>query len=192
MATAPEPARLQERDFVPWFMVLAAIALVVIFEQTQVRGNFLVVGDPHMEGTPLAISWESGNFRSYNSATPQQINSLEFLAKNIGADEIDLKDAYILSAVDSTKIPMTVSTPPGPNYRVEDILPIPPDAWIHFGASFGDGGLAEAEILNKWARFRAVIVYDDKNVRHDFNTSWVMQRITGLHPEAAPHISKRQ
>jgi hypothetical protein len=181
-----------ERDsFLPWFMVMSAIALFVIFERQgpPINGTVLLADSPAMEGSPLAISWEGGEIRS--SSTPPQINSLTFLAKNISSDEIILKDAYIISAVDSAKIHMTVSTPPGPSFRIEDILPIPPDAWINFIITF-DAGLSEAVFLNKWGRFRAVVEYDDKNVRRNFNAIWVMQRMAALHPEAAPHVSKRQ
>ena len=189
---ATETPRLQDRDFLLWFMVMSAVALFVIFERQgpPIKGSVLLAeGSSPMEGSPLAISWESGSFRS--NATPPQINSLTFLAKNIGSDEITLKDDYIISNVDSTKIHMTVSTPPGADFGIEDILPVPPDAWINLTASFG-AGLSESAFVNKWVKFRAIIEYDDKTVRHDFNASWVMQRMTALHPEAAPHVSKRQ
>jgi hypothetical protein len=194
-STDTRALELPRDSFLPWFMVMAAIALFVIFERQPepIKGTVLLAENITLEGNPLGISWDGGYFTPINLSTPNAplIGGLNFTGKNVGDTEITLKDAYIISAVDSTKLPITVSTPPGPSYRIEEIRPIPANAWINFIVNF-DGGLSESEFVNRWSRFRIFIESDKNNLTRNFDTSWVMQRMTALHPEAEPHVSKRQ
>jgi hypothetical protein len=187
-------SRPEERDFLPWFMVLAAIALFVIFERQPalIEGTPLVAGVLNFDGSPLGIVWDLAQFLADPVSLPTAITksySLSVPAKNLGDEEVTITAAYIISDVDSKKMEMKINTPPGPSYNINEILPVPPSAWINLIASFS--ATTESSLITEWGAFRAVIKYNGKTIKHQFDADNVRKAMASLHPGSEPHVSPK-
>jgi hypothetical protein len=139
-------------------------------------------------GRPLGIRWPSARLLEVNEGT---VRAFVLDAYNSGSDQLIIRDAYILSDVDGTRIRMEISTPPGSWIPIAEAGPIPTDAYIAFSASFG-ASFSEAEFIQKWHNFDVIVEFDQTQVRHSFDSKWVFQHINENHPESKPHVSRRQ
>jgi hypothetical protein len=140
------------------------------------------------QGRPLAIAWASARLAEYS---PSTISAFIVDAYNPGPNEVTLHDAYILSSIDSTKIPMHIINPPSERIPISVAMPVPRDAYLSFEASF-DTGISETEFFTRWNDFSVVLEFDHTPIRHDFNRLWVVDQINQNHPESRPHVSRRQ
>lgn len=190
------------RRFMLLALFLAALSSICLLgivlyagRQPTLPRDVLLTGNTSFDGTPLGMQWASAVIRPISSNDPTaslKIQTFSVFAKVFGNDAITLRNAFLELSVDSANIPMSVGTPPGPMYPIEQIKPIQPDTWIYFEASFGNAGLSESEFIDRWRSFRLVIKYDEKTVRRDFDANWVLERIAALHPNATPHVSPKQ
>ena len=154
---------------------------------------------PIYEGSPLgwdvtSVSLGIGMLPNGNNA---RVNSLSISGKNLGAEEIHLEDAYLISGIDGAVIKMRVNAgyPASPLWiDVLDAAPVPPRAQIDLNAQFNEGqnGLPEEDFLRSWGMFSVVIQYDGRKTRHDFSGAFVRTLIEHYHPEREPHVSKKK
>jgi hypothetical protein len=80
--------------------------------------------DPY-EGRPLAIAWSSSRLVEDSRST---INAFIVDAHNQGPNEVTVHDAYMLSLIDSTRIPMHIVNPPSERIPVSVAMPVPRNA----------------------------------------------------------------
>ena len=140
------------------------------------------------KGRPLAIAWVSARLAEYSTST---ISAFILDAYNPGPNEVTLQDAYILSSIDSTKIPMQIIRPrPEEDIPISDAMPVPRHAYLSFSSPFG-AGLLESEFIKQWRDFDVVLEFDGIVIRRNFNSQWVDDQIIKNHPETQAHVSRR-
>ena len=88
-------------------------------------------------------------------------------ARNIGDETFKLKDGYIVSSTDASRIPMLLSVPNEQPFSIDDAKPVPPHAEMFFTANFPEG-TPEPTLLREWGSFSAVIDYDNKQEKRQF------------------------
>jgi hypothetical protein len=111
---------------------------------------------PTYEGSPLGWAWEQYNVSIQIPPTPMAaplIQSFGVLGKNVGAEEITLHDAYMVSDIDGTKLPLKVRGEQNELIDIADAGPVPPDAEFVLVAVF-DKPLPEDDFLRTWAPCR--------------------------------------
>lgn len=143
-------------------------------------------------GGPLSIAWREALLRSAKYASaPNGEYRFNISARNFGDDPVKIKDAYIVSLVDSTKIYMFISDPNSDLITVENAGTVPPGADIFITARFPED-TSEATILRRWGLFNVVIEYDNKQEKRKFERDWVIQQIIANDPSARPHLLKNK
>jgi hypothetical protein len=176
------------------FLIIATVILLIravglLDGPTEQRTATTLTWDQGLyEGKPLAIAWASARLAEYS---PNTISAFILDAHNPGPKEVTLQEAYILSSIDSTKIQMHIINPPSERIPISVAMPAPRDSYLSFEASF-DAGISETEFSIKWHDFSVVLEFDHTQIRRDFNRQWVVDQINQNHPEARPHVSRRQ
>jgi hypothetical protein len=180
------------------FLIIATVILLaraggLIDGPTEQRTATTLTWDQGLyEGRPLAIAWASARLAEYS---PNTISAFIVDAHNPGPNEVTVHDAYILSLIDSTRIPMHIvnpsSDPPSERTPISVAMPVPRNAYLSFEASF-DAGISETEFSTRWHDFSVVLEFDHTEISRDFNRLWVVDHINQNHPESQPHISRRQ
>ena len=160
--------------------------------RTKQGANYLVLGPDPWEGNPLAIAWRAAQLREPVPNIPLA-KYYRFIvnARNIGDEPIKLKDGYIVSSTDASRIPMLLSVPNEQPFSIDDAKPVPPHAEMFFTANFPEG-TSEPTLLRGWGSFSAVIEYDNKQEKRQFERGWVVQQLAGNNPAAQPHVSKKK
>ena len=160
--------------------------------RTKQGANYLAVGPDPWEGSPLAIAWRTAQLREPVPNVPLA-KYYRFIvnARNIGDESIKLKDGYIVSSTDASHIPMLLSVPNEQPFSIDDANPVPPHAQMFFTANFPEG-TSEPTLLREWGSFSAVIEYDNKQEKRQFERGWVVQQLAGNDPAAQPHVSKKK
>jgi hypothetical protein len=184
-------------DFRSWLIMVLLIASYLValpFLQTrqELLANVLTAENMPFEGRPLGIMWASLTLSVTRlQSGPPQILVFTFMGKNLGEQEIPLRDAYMISGITGESLSLGVSTPPSPPIPISDAGPVPKYAWAQFTASFG-AGITETEFLEKWQNFSVVIKYgDNETVRHYVDSETVMQLLSVLNPGSEPHITRK-
>jgi hypothetical protein len=95
------------------------------------------------------------------------------------------------SSTDASRIPMLLSVPNEQPFSIDDANPVPPHAEMFFTANFPEG-TSEPTLLREWGSFSAVIEYDNKQEKRQFERGWVVQQLAGNDPAAQPHVSKKK
>ena len=173
-----------------WFFLLMFIgSSAVFFAVNNSTQKFVLTGDSEeYEGSPLRIWWRTARLVM---PAPPLIYGFTINAKKVGAEELTLKEGYLISGIDSTKIILLVSTPPGPGIPLAETLPVPSNTFMSFGTLFDN--ITEQEFFRKWGNFSMIIEYNNlKPLRHEFDRQWVIDQVNLNHPESQPHVSKRQ
>jgi hypothetical protein len=62
---------------------------------------------------------------------------------------------------------------------------------MFFTANFPEG-TSEPTLLREWGSFSAVIEYDNKQEKRQFERGWVVQQLAASDPAAQPHVSKKK
>jgi hypothetical protein len=139
-----------------------------ILSQAEQGANYLVVGPDPWEGSPLAIAWRGAQLREPVPNVPLA-KYYRFIvnARNIGDAPIKLKDGYIVSSTDASHIPMLLSVPNEQPFSIDDANPVPPHAEMFLTANFPEG-TSEPTLLREWGSFSAVIEYDNKQEKRQF------------------------
>jgi hypothetical protein len=166
-------------------LVLWVTPLVGVSPAFVATNNLLTADSPNYVGSPLGIRWESANLVVVQ---PGLIYGFRIDTKNVGKEELTLKNSYLISGIDRTKLSMLVSTPPLSEISPEGAV-VPLNTMIVFPARFNN--LPEMEFFKKWENFSIVIQYNDSKERHEFNRQWVIDQVKESHPESRPHVSKR-
>jgi len=174
-----------------WFILVMFVAgYAAFFAVNNSNHGFVLTGDAeNYEGSPLGVWWRTARMVI---VTPPLVYGFAIDAKNVGTDELTLKEAYLISGIDSTKVNMLVSTPPMQGIIVPETAPIPPNTRFTFTASFDN--ITEQEFFRKWSNFSMIVQYNNtsKPLRHEFDRQWVIDQVNQNHPESQPHVSKRQ
>jgi hypothetical protein len=160
------------------------------FAVNNLNHAFVLTGEAeNYEGSPLGVWWRTARLVI---VTPPLVYGFAIDAKNVGTEELSLKEAYLISGIDSTKVNMLVGTPPMQGITVPEAAPIPPNTRLTFTASFDN--ITEQEFFRKWSKFSMIVQYNNtsKRLRHEFDRQWVIDQVNHNHPESQPHVSKRQ
>ncbi len=122
--------------------------------------------------------------------------SLTFRGGNIAQKEVDLKSAYIVSAINGTKIPLEIIAQ-GEVVSLGQVQLIPPGAPIQLIAKFGPSdprapgkilGLDPKTFLETWRQFSLNVQDDTKSYRISFNEGDLAAFFPGM---AGPHVTKK-
>ena len=169
------------------FLIIATVILLaraggLIDGPTEQRTATTLTWDQGLyEGRPLAIAWASARLAEYS---PNTVSAFIVDAYNPGPNEVTLHDAYLLSSIDSTKLPMQIINPPSERISISVAMPVPRDSYLSFEASF-DAGISETEFSTRWHDFSVVLEFDHTPIRRDFDRLWVVDHINQNHPEFA-------
>jgi hypothetical protein len=181
---------LEDRFTSAWAWLI--LVMFVGVSTTFVNKTVITVDSEHYDGSPLGIRWESANLVILEPEPNMHIvYGFRIDTKNVGKEKLTLKDAYLISGSDGTRLSMLVSTPPLAGIFPGEAEPILPDIRMVFSATFDNS--PEPAFVEKWAEFSMIIQYNDSKERyHSFNRQWVIDQIKESHPESRPHVSKRQ
>jgi hypothetical protein len=169
-------------------IIAAATWISVYWAPQKTIGKATVATESEQySGSPLGIRWPSARLVI---VTPPVIYSIDVDAKSVGTEEITLKDAYVISGIDGSKVDMHVSTPPLPWISPQEAAPVPPNTYLAFRALFNN--ITEPDFFKNWENFSIVIQYNNSTLRHEFNRQWVIDQINQSHPESQPHVSRGQ
>jgi hypothetical protein len=161
---------------------------LTILEKTALTAD----ADP-WEGGPLAIAWRAALLRAIPNR-PSGEYRFSVNTRNIGDDHVIIKDAYILSLINSARIKMRMADPRKQNepFDVERAAPVPPGVELFLIVDFPDG-TSQGTLLREWGSFSVVVEYDDsKTEKRRFERNWVAQQIINSDPDAQPHVSKKK
>ncbi len=166
---------------------------------TSTVGHYISTGqseDTFFDGRPLGFWWGASylDIRPLpGTTTSLTISTFNVRGKNLGVEEVQIADAYIISGVDSTKLPMLIAATPSGWTDVKDILPVPPNAEFFLQADFSSDhkDMPEAEFMKRWSHFRVVIQSNNGTVRHDITENEIRSWLYINHPELAPHVTRR-
>jgi hypothetical protein len=184
-----------------WWVSLAFVLLIYFGWSNMQTGhevkpkqgaNYLAIGPDPWEGSPLAIAWRAAQLRE-PAPNPPWIKYYRFIvnARNISEEPIKLKDGYIVSSTDASRLPLLVSVANEQPFSIDDANPVPPHAEMFLTANFPEG-TSEPTLLREWGSFSAVVEYDNKQERRQFERGWVVQQLAGNDPAAQPHVSKKK
>jgi hypothetical protein len=196
------------KDFRWWLMVVVLVFLYFGSQPLMKSGEripvpagaaMLLADEPTYTGRPIGFAWEGVVLATQKSRDGLlQIFGFDVWCKNFGPTYPILKDAYLISEINGSKLPMQVGDNANGLIIPADAAPIPVGAQFMFHATFKskditiDGGIAETDFYRNWGKFRVVVQYDDLIVSRDFDRAWVANALAGADPSLAPHISKRQ
>jgi hypothetical protein len=150
---------------------------------------------PEREGTPLAwIKRFSGNF-SQSSDGIISISAVIFEATNMGAKEVVLQSAFVVSRKTGDSLELKVGAGSEGWLEPREINPIPPTAVIQLSsqpAPWGVG-LVESEFRAKWGDVDLVVTYDGMEHRINYGEKLIDAAFANLRPKPiGPHITKRR
>jgi membrane protease YdiL (CAAX protease family) len=106
-----------------WVALLFVLLLYFGWSSTQIghQANYLAVGPDPWEGSPLAIAWRTAQLREPVPNSPfAKYYRFIVNARNIGDEPITLKDGYIVSSTDESRIPMLLSVPNEQPFSIDD------------------------------------------------------------------------
>jgi hypothetical protein len=189
--------------FAAFLALLLAVALLPYVEQRRLPfAGWLTPmpnvatwdGGPAYEGTPLGWNWKDWTL----SGTQQQdktiaLNQIWILGKNVGTAEVELHEAYLVSAIDGTPLPLKVITPEGA-VPISDVGKVPVGAEVKLTGYFDENGqpLTDSKFLRRWESFAVVVTYDQTKIRHEINAEETRSRLVAMDPYRQPHISPKR
>jgi hypothetical protein len=109
------------------------------------------------------IAWNKEPVLSLNLADANllRVDEIGWTGVCTAKTEIHLEDAYVISAITGTKLPLMVSTQEG-MIAAADTNPIPPKASI---TMYNQARILEPDFFNDWAQFDFVVRIDGKEIR---------------------------
>lgn len=145
---------------------------------------------PQDEG-PIAWNYSFGIDRR-----GPNVVAIHFLGSNVAKNEVQIKEANITSAIDGSKIPLTIvaTNDAGKSEYValDRVQLIPPGARIELIASFAEPGIESKSFLERWRQFSFNAKDDSKSYRLVFNdTHWMpfFQGIVGPRVTVKPEVT---
>jgi len=113
---------------------------------------------------------------------------------NIGAEEIQLDDIYIVSGITGARIDLKVQVANDGLFAAKDTNPIPPDAYIQLSSDeLGpSGGIPERDFLTDWATIDFVAEYGGRQHRTTFDRATIIAMFETRRPQfEPPHVSRK-
>lgn len=146
-------------------------------------GNRLTPAEEY-EGSPIGIAWGSARLVGHIPASGQlYIDAFIMNGRNISESPATISDAYVISARDSTKVPMRVGTPDLGAWLPSQIKPIPPHTELEFIGPFreyltpkGEGD-TESELIREWNPLTVVVEQNGKTLKREFGGAWLLEQI---------------
>jgi hypothetical protein len=179
-------------------VVVIAARISSLSTPTPVMTGFLSVGsEPEREGSPLAwtkqpvLGWQKQSDGSIQART------IEVDGKNIGNEEIQLDDVYIISGVTGKRLDMKIEaaqdrTSTATMAFAKDTNPVPPGAYIkaRTGELNGTQGIMEQEFLRDWGTIYFMAEYAGQKHRIIFNRSTIASLFEQQRPQPIPpHVT---
>jgi hypothetical protein len=146
--------------------------------------------DLGLNGSPLGWLPFVTIIRSFTNS--ERITSIAISAINIGKEEVQIEDAYLISGINGRKINLSLyvtgidkvptKVPP------VKAFPIPPTAQIIFSSDEFNGseGISEREFLSTWAILSLVVEYNGERHRIPFDQQSITKSLTTTFPHASP------
>jgi hypothetical protein len=121
-------------------------------------------------------------------------HALGFVGKNIGTEDVQLENIYIVSRVTAARIDLKVEIPNEGTVAAQDTNPIPPDAYIQVSSDdFNPAiGISEADFLRDWGAIDFVAEYGGKKHRLTFDQSTIAGLFDAQRPKQTPPIVTRK
>ncbi len=157
-----------------FFLILVAFAYVIgptLYQHfRQPTHQYLSTGpiDEDFEGRPLGFLWDASYLDIQRAPNSVTIATYLISAKNLGAEEITLNYAYIISSIDSTKLELKIAAVPDGMIDIKDASPIPAGAPFQLQANFRQNNQAvvEGEFIKTWDSFYVVLEANGEKIRH--------------------------
>jgi hypothetical protein len=164
--------------------------------ELRAQQTYLSVGPPpdsDFDGRPLGFLW-NGTYLEVGPIVNLMfsVNSISIYGKNFGPKEVTIDEAYLLSAIDSTRVSLQINAFPEGIIDIKDASPVPESASFQLRAQFGVGGLPEGEFLKTWSSFYVIVEANGEKIRHLINRQVIRGQLDRSHPELTPHVSKRK
>jgi hypothetical protein len=121
-------------------------------------------------------------------------HALGFVGKNVGAEDVQLDNIYIVSRVSGTRMDLKVEIPNEESVAAQDTNPIPPDAYIQLSSDeFNPSvGISEAEFLRDWGTIDLIVEYDGKRHQLTFDQTTIVSLFDAQRPKPTPPIVTRK
>jgi len=132
-----------------------------------------------LEYAPFQWDWEQaflGGYSGSNTGGKFFYRQFGLPARNTSDHEVELNDAYIVSAITGEKVDVTIGTRADGWIRPKDANPIPANSTFHVQVIFHgktDNGIPEEEFLKEWREFTFVAYYNGREYRKLFTRDWV-------------------
>jgi hypothetical protein len=162
--------------------------------------SFLILASPpELEGSPLGwqkspyLGWQKQNDGSIQART------IGIQGKNIGEEEVQLTDAYIVSGITGRRLNLNIfgRNPNGTGSMTapKDTHPIPPNANMQLSTEElnGTAGIQENDFLKEWGTIYFTTEYNGEKHRITYDRKIMEALFEKEKPKPAePHVARRQ
>lgn len=134
--------------------------------------SFLILEPPpELEGSPLG--WQKSPYLGWQKQTDGSIQArtIAILGKNVGKEEVQLTDAYIVSGITGKRLNLNIfgRNPDGTGSMTlpKDTYPVPPDANMQLSTEELNGvaGVQENDFLKEWGTIYFTAEYNGERHR---------------------------
>jgi hypothetical protein len=163
-------------------------------------GAFFSAGpEPDREGSPLGFNKALAPESQKQADGSIQIRTVGIRGKNVGNEEIQLDDAYIVSAVTGKRLELQLfaarDDQVGVWVKPSDANPIPPGADIQLKTEELNGtqGLQEADFLKEWGGIYLIADYNGEKHRINFDRKRIEAFFAAQRPQPIPpHVTVKK
>ena len=143
------------------------------------------------------LRWDFSGFLGANwlASSLPYVASFQVSGHNSSPSEVQITDAYIISAMTGERLPVTIRTDAG-YVTPKDSNPIPSGAQFYMHALFYDPnkklepgereGIPEDEFLKQWGGFSFVRAYHGRTYRTQFGAPEIQMQIDRVKPKLQP------
>jgi hypothetical protein len=121
-------------------------------------------------------------------------HTIGIVGKNIGAEDIQLDDLYIVSDITGARIDLKVQIPNEGTIAANETNPIPPDAFIQLSSDEFNPtvGVSEKDFLRDWGAISFVAEYGGRKHKTSFGHTTVEALFDSQRPNfVPPQVSRR-
>lgn len=121
-------------------------------------------------------------------------HSIGIVGKNIGTEEVQLDDLYIVSDVTGARIDLKVQIPNEGTILAKDTNPIPPDAFIQLSSDEFNptAGVSEKDFMRDWGAIRFVAEYGGQKHQTSFGHATIEALFDAQRPNfVPPQVSRK-
>ena len=149
---------------------------------------------PTREADPLV--WSKTPILGWNKQADGTLYARSFgvVGKNIGSEDVQLDEIYLVSGITGARIELKVQIPDEGMFPVKDTNPIPPDAFIQLSSDEfnSSGGISEPDFLKDWGAINFFAVYGGQKHRMIFDRATVAGLFDAQRPTLVPpHVSRK-